>query len=180
MSARNSDTHYGWVTTAIHWATALAVLVALPMGLWLGRAEISLATIQYFGYHKTLGITVLGLILLRILWHRISLPPAPLAHGIAWQDGLARWVHRSFYGLLLAMPISGWIGSSATGIDTVIFGRWTLPRIAPVSESWEAAGFLAHALIGKVLILCLLLHVGGAFYRAIIKRDGTLRRMLGG
>lgn len=180
MAARNDEASFGWVTKLLHWATALGVLIALPMGLWLSEAEFSLSTIKFFGYHKTIGTVVLALILLRILWHLINPPPHPLPHGIAWQDTLAKVVHRSFYVLLLAMPLSGWIASSATGIDTVIFGRWTLPNIAPVSESWESLGFLAHDLIGKALALCILLHVGGALYRAIVSRDGTLSRMIKG
>ncbi len=180
MSARNTDRGFGWVSRALHWITALAVLTAMPLGVWISEMEVSLASLKYFGYHKTLGITVLALIVARIIWHVISPPPAPLSHGIGWQDALAKLVHRAFYVLLLAMPLSGWIASSATGIDTVIFGRWTLPSIAPASEDWESAGFLAHDLIGKALFLCVILHVGGALYRAVVKRDGTLARMVRG
>ncbi len=180
MPVRNGDTRFGVMTIALHWLTAALVLVALPIGLWLAEAEISLATLKYFAIHKTLGITVLALSVLRILWHRVSSPPEPLTHGVRWQDRLAKWVHRSLYILLVAMPVSGWIASSATGIDTVVFGRWTLPNIAPVSETWETAGFAVHGFLGKLLILCVLLHVAGAAYRAAFLRDGTLRRMLAG
>lgn len=178
MGLRNSKARFGWATITLHWLTAALVLTALPLGLWLARAEISLTTIKYFAIHKTLGITVLVLIALRILWHWISPPPEPLTHGIPWQDALAKWVHRSFYILLLAMPLSGWIASSATGIDTVVFGRWTLPPIAPASEAWESAGFAIHGIIGRLLALCILLHVAGALYRSVLLRDGTLGRML--
>ena len=180
MGARNSEHSFGWVTRALHWVTAVLVLAALPLGVWISEMEISLTAIKYFGIHKTLGISVLCLIVLRAIWHRMNPPPAPLSHGVVWQDRLAVAVHRAFYVLLFAMPLSGWIASSATGIDTVIFNRWTLPRIAPVSEVWEAVGFAAHGLIGKVLILVVALHMGGALYRAFVKRDGTLRRMVSG
>ncbi len=180
MAARNGPESFGWVTRAIHWITALAVLIALPLGVWISEMEVSLAALKFFGYHKTLGITVLGLILLRMLWHLASPPPAPLPHGVAWQDGLAEVVHRAFYVLLVAMPVSGWVASSATGIDTVVFGRWTLPRIAPVSEAWETAGFAVHGVLGKLLLASVVLHVGGALYRALVSRDGTLARMVRG
>lgn len=180
MAARNSADDFGAVTRVLHWVTALAVLVALPMGVWISNMEVSLSALKYFGYHKTLGTVVLVLILLRVIWHRISPPPAPLEHGVAWQDRLAKGVHTAFYVLLFAMPLSGWVASSATGIDTVIFERWTLPRIAPVSETWETAGFAVHGLLGKVLMACVLLHIGGAMYRTVVLKDGTLMRMLRG
>lgn len=178
MSFRNSEARFGWATIALHWLTAVLVLTALPLGLWLARAEISITTIKYFAVHKTLGITVLALITLRILWHRISPPPEPISHGVSWQNGLAKWVHRGFYLLLIAMPLSGWVASSATGIDTVVFGRWTLPPIAPASETWEAAGFAVHGIAGRLLVLLILLHIVGAIYRSICLKDGTLGRML--
>ncbi len=180
MAARNTSESFGWVTRALHWVTAFAVLVALPLGVWISEMEVSLAALKYFGYHKTLGITVLVLIVLRIIWHLTNPPPRPLSHGVGWQDMLAKAVHRAFYVLLLAMPLSGWVASSATGIDTVVFNRWTLPSIAPASEAWENAGFAVHGVVGKLLLACVVLHIGGALYRAWVSRDGTLQRMIRG
>lgn len=180
MAVRNSADTFGVVTRVLHWVTALAVLVALPMGVWISEMEVSLSALKYFGYHKSLGTVVLLLILLRVIWHRISPPPAPLKHGIAWQDRLAEGVHKAFYVLLFAMPLSGWIASSATGIDTVVFQRFTLPRIAPVSEVWETVGFAVHGIAGKALMACVVLHIGGALYRSVVVKDATLARMLKG
>ena len=74
------------------------------------------------------------------------------------------------------MPLSGWIASSATGIDTVIFNTFTLPRIAPVSERWAEVGFQVHGAIGFILAVLVFLHVAGA----VVRRDGTLSRMVRG
>mgnify|MGYP001823113932 FL=1 len=180
MAARNDPDGFGWVTRVLHWVMAFLVLMTLPLGLWIANMEVSLASLKYFGYHKSLGVTLLVLILIRLTWHRISPPPRPMSHGLVWQDRLARTVHLSFYVLLLAMPISGWIASSATGIDTVIFNRWTLPAIAPASETWETLGFALHGILGRLLILCIILHVSGALYRALVAKDGSLNRMLTG
>ena len=78
------------------------------------------------------------------------------------------------------MPVSGWVANSAIGIDTVIFGGWTLPAIAPVSETWEEVGFAIHRLSAQGLIAVIVLHVGGALFHALVKRDGTLRQMVRG
>lgn len=176
MAARNTPESFGWVTRALHWAIAAGALAMLGLGSYIARMEVSLSNLWLFGFHKSLGLVLLSLALLRIAWHRFSPPPRPLEDGIAWHAALARGVHRLFYLLLLALPVSGWIASAATGIDTVVFGRWTLPRIAPVSERLELVGFALHGGLAACLALLLGLHILGAFHR----RDGTLRRMIFG
>lgn len=177
MRIRNSSASFGAMTRFLHWVTALLVFLAIGVGYWIANAEISFSALRYFGYHKTLGVIVMVLIVARLLWHQFSKPPRPVSSGAIWQDALAAAVHKCFYILLLLMPLSGWVGSSATGIDTVLFGRWTLPAIAPVSEHWEYAGFLIHGIAAKALVTLILMHIGGAVLRAVGKRDGTLRRM---
>ena len=179
MALGNSQEGYGLVTRALHWATALAVLSALPLGIWISEMQVSLASLKYFGIHKSIGFVVLCLTVLRILWHWLSPKPPLLEHG-GWQDRLAQAVHRMFYACLILMPVSGWVASSATGIDTVIFNSVTLPRIAPVSERIESIGFAIHGLLGVVLAALILAHVGGALYRTLVLRDRTLARMLRG
>lgn len=179
MGLRNTAATFGWLTRGLHWLTAALVLAAVPLGLWIARMEPSLAALRYYGWHKTLGITVLALIVLRLCWHRVSPPPAPLPSGPPWQDRLARAVHAGLYIALVAMPLSGWIASSATGIDTVVFGRWTLPSIAPVSERWETAGFAVHGILAWGVVALVALHVAGAIRRGL-KSDGTMRRMIRG
>lgn len=180
MPLRNGAARFGWPTRALHWLMAVLILGALPLGIYLSEIEPSLSTLWLFGLHKTVGITILSLAVLRVLWHRLSPPPAPIGGVPAWQAAAARWTHRALYALMFAVPLSGWFASSATGIDTVIFGRWTLPRIAPVSEAWEEAGFEVHEALTTLLIAVIALHVAGAVHRAAVRRDRTLRRMLRG
>ena len=176
---RNSPSTYGGLTRFLHWATALAVLTALPLGVWISEMELSLDAIKYFGVHKSIGLVVLFLTLIRIVWHRISPPPEILDTG-GWKDRAARLVHRLFYGCLILMPLSGWAASSATGIDTVIFNLWTLPNIAPVSERIETVGFAIHGILGLLMLVLIGLHVVGALYRSLVMKDRTLVRMLRG
>lgn len=177
MRLRNGPDRFGMITRLLHWVVAALVLTALPLGAYIARAEISLANLGLFAVHKSIGITILSLMLLRVLWHRVSPPPAPLPAERPWQGSVARWVHRAFYILLVAVPLSGWMASSATGIDTVIWGRWTMPRIAPVSEAWEDAGFAVHGVLTKLLAGAVLLHLAGVVHRTR-NGDGTLGRML--
>ena len=122
------------------------------------------------------SLVLLGLDVARVGWHLASPLPHPLGGVPAWQRALARATHRGLYLLIVAVPLSGWIGSAASGIDVVLFDRWTLPRIAPLSEAWTDGAFLVHGVLTKLLAALVVLHIAGALKR----RDGTLRRMLRG
>lgn len=171
---------FGLMTRALHWVMALGILGTAGLGAYVARMEVGLANLWLFGLHKTIGICLLALALVRIGWHRLVPPPGPLPGPPEWQMRLARGTHRALYGLMLAVPLSGWAYGSATGIDTVIFGRVTVPPIAPASPEWEAALVLLHRALAWTLLALVALHVAGALERAVVRRDGTLRRMLAG
>lgn len=178
MSARNGPETFGWITRLLHWSMALAIFAMLAFGSILSGMEPSLSNLWMYGAHKSFGLTLLALALLRLIWHRISPPPHAMDQGEPeWQLALARWVRFAFYVLLLAVPVTGWIASAASGLDTVLFETWTLPRIAPVSERWEEGFFAAHRMLTKLLIVTILLHLAGALRRALKPGDRTLARM---
>ncbi len=175
MGWRNGPDHFGAVTRLLHWTMAGLILVQLPLGWWIERMPPSLGSLWLFGLHKSLGISVLGLGLVRLVWHRLSPVPLPLGPaGLARRA--ARAVHAALYGLFLAVPLAGWVASSATGIDSVVFGGLVLPMVAPASQLWSDAGFLAHAWLAWALAVL----VGGHVAAALLRRDGTLGRMLRG
>ena len=176
MTAANSSGRFGWVTRTLHWAMALGVLVMLPLGTVISDMEVSFSNLWLFGLHKSIGVVLMVLLVVRVAWHLASPPPEPRPADAVWKDWLARWVHRAFYVLLVIVPLSGWIGSGATGIDVVVFDRVTLPPLAPLSEAWEEAAFAVHFVTTKLLALCVVLHVAGA----LMRRDGTLARMVSG
>lgn len=179
MGWRNTPRRFGRVTRLLHWGMAALILAQLPLGLRIATMKLSLANLWLFGLHKTLGFTVLGLVLIRLIWHRISPPPPPLGDPDSLPNRAARAVHGLIYLCLVVAPVAGWIASAATGLDVVIFGQITLPAIAPVSEAWEKTGFFIHNTSVKLLMALLAAHVSGAVWRGV-KRDGTLRRMTTG
>lgn len=176
MSARNTHDSFGWVTRVLHWSIALGVLFLLPLGAYVARMEVSFSNFWLFGLHKSVGVSVFALLLFRIVWHLVSPPPHPLPSGVAWKDRAALIVHRLFYVLLVVVPLSGWIGSGATGLDVLIFDRLTLPPLAPTSETWETVAFGVHWVTTKLLLVCVVAHIAGGLSR----RDGTLRRIITG
>jgi cytochrome b561 len=176
VGLRNDAGGYGAVTRALHWIMAAGVIATLPLGLYIARMEPALSTIWLYGLHKTLGMTLLGLLVLRLAWHASSPPPAPLPGPWA---RVARGAHRALYGLLIVVPVAGWVASSATGIDTVIFGSVTVPAIAPASPDLETAAFAVHRAGAWLLGALVVLHAAAAVWHAL-RGDGTLRRMIRG
>jgi len=178
MALKNGPGEFGLVTRLIHWATMLLVIAMLALGNRIADMQPSLADLWLYGLHKTLGVTILALTLARIGWHVASPPPHPIGpRGPAFHA--ARAAHWGFYLMLIAIPLTGWAGSSATGIDTVIAGRWTLPPLVEASEAAEAFWFRLHDILTKVLIGLITLHMLAAFKRES-EGDGTLTRMIRG
>lgn len=179
MRLANTPDSFGLVSRVIHWTMAIGILGMLALGLWIEDMQPALSNLWLYSLHKSIGLILLALVLLRIVWHRISPPPGPIGPAGGLDQRLARAAHLALYTLMVAIPISGYIASSATGIDVMLFDRWVLPPLAPVSETWEKAGFATHGLLTKLLAAVIVLHVAGALRRALAG-DGTLTRMLRG
>lgn len=177
MTLKNTPESFGLVTRLLHWGIAGLVVVQLSLGLRIADMEPGLSNLWLYSLHKSLGLITLALMTARILWHLASPPPRPIGGG--WQAIAARATHWMIYALLLAIPLSGWAASSATGIDILFFDRWTVPPIAPVSALWEERGFALHDLLTKALLALVFLHMGAALKREM-DGDGTLRRMIRG
>ena len=136
---RNSADRYGLVAMVLHWTMALAIITLLAIGVFMVRLTPG-SSLQFEVYqlHKSVGITVLVLSLLRLAW-RLFNPAPPLPTNLQpWEKGLARFTHIGFYVLMIALPLSGWmmVSASVWNIPTVIFGAFTLPHL-PVLGTLE-------------------------------------------
>jgi cytochrome b561 len=177
---RNTLHNYGTISRALHWLMAIGLIFMLGLGWRIENMEPSLSNLWLYGLHKSIGVTLFLLVLLRLLWHRISPPPPTISEGVSmWQLRVSKGVHAFLYLTMLAIPLSGLLASSATGIETVIFGAITLPQLTPISEAWETALFTAHGILTKLFVVSLALHIAGALQRHFIKRDRSLLRILG-
>lgn len=178
MSLFNSPTHFGWVSRALHWTVAILVIFMLGLGTYIAQMTPSLDTIWLYGLHKSIGVCILILVLTRLIWNRISPTPPGLEIGVPkWQVKTAAYMRVVLVLLLFAVQLSGLIGSSATGIEFRFFNQVTVPPIAPVSEFWDTWAFRAHDILTKLLMICLVAHVGGALIHHFVYRDDTLKRM---
>lgn len=175
---RNTQETYGLIAKLFHWILALYLAGLFGFGKYVASMKVGIENLHYFNLHKVFGLMALTLIVLRLFWRLYSPPPQTLTKGTKpWELRLAHATHATLYGLMFAMPLAGWIASSATGIRISFFGLFFLPMIAPPSERIEDLFFDIHRLLGYLLLLFVALHVAGAMKRHFILRDATLRRM---
>lgn len=178
MAANASRRPYTGVAMAFHWIIAILVIMNWQIA---ARAEQldGPAAGAVWNYHKAWGITILVLTLGRIAW-KLAHPGPPFpAHHKPWEKALARTVHFTFYVLLLALPLAGWLANSLNGRTIDFFGLFTIPAL-PVGANKELGGdiFDLHATTGKALLLLVGLHTLGVVKHLVIDRDGELFRML--
>jgi cytochrome b561 len=181
----NSD-RYTLVAIVLHWLIAAGVLVLIAIGLTMAHGTISAATkFKLFQLHKSVGITVLGLILVRIIWRFGHRPPALPDSMPPIEKKAAKATHFVFYLLLLGLPLTGWalVSVSPINIPTILFGlvRWphigflaSLHNKAPVAAALD----YVHAYCGWTLLGLIVLHVTAALRHHFVIGDDILGRML--
>ncbi|MDB5972034.1 MAG: Cytochrome b561 [Hydrocarboniphaga sp.] len=162
---------------ALHWLIAVLIFGGFGLGLFMHELPASADKLRYFSWHKWTGVTVFGLALLRGIW-RITHPVPPLPAGPRWEHAAAHLTHAALYLLMLAVPLSGWLHSSAAGYQTVYLGVLPIPDLLaknlPLSEQLAKV----HELLNYALLALLLLHAAAALQHHYLKRDDILRRML--
>jgi cytochrome b561 len=168
---------YHPVAKTLHWTVALLVLGMLAVGLWMTGLPLGLLKLQVYAWHKWIGLIVLLLTVLRLLWRWRS-PPPPLPSTVArWELGLAPLVHWTLLALLVAMPVSGWLMSSAAGVAVVWFGVLPLPDLVPRDQQLFAALRTTHYILSRALMVMIVLHVAAVLRHDVLRRDGIFRRM---
>jgi cytochrome b561 len=136
--------------------------------------------LKFYSYHKWAGVTVFLLVLARLAWRITHRPPALPAGMPAWQVTAAKAGHHLLYLLMVIVPLSGWLMSSAKGFQTVWFGVLPLPDLLAKDEALGEALLLTHRLLNWFFMLVVAGHVLAALKHHFIDRDGLLSRMLPG
>jgi cytochrome b561 len=170
-------THYTRTAVSLHWLMAAFIPAALFMGWTMTDMAISPAKLALYNYHKWLGVTILALALLRICW-RLTHRAPPLLPMARWQRLAAYAGHAMLYVLLLAVPVSGWCYSNATGYPIVYLGWVPLPDLVGRDKALAAQLVEVHETLAIALVVLVVLHVLAALQHHFIHKDGTLRRML--
>ena len=167
---------YTRTARALHWLIALLIFTVFPLGLYMHDLKLSPAKLQLYSYHKWIGMIILLLTIIRLLWRITHRPPAlslPRFEQIA-----SSAVHHLLYVLMLAVPLAGWLMSSAKGFPTVLFGILPLPDLLTKDKVLGQTLENVHASLNYLLLLLVTVHIAAALKHHFIDRDDVLARML--
>lgn len=177
MRGQGGADRYGWGLIGLHWLTLALIAGAFVLGLILGDMKLSPLKLKLYAWHKWIGLLVLALLPLRLLLRRLD----PLDHAqelLAWERRLSGLVHGLLYLLMLAVPLLGWLHSSAAGFSVVWFGVLPLPDLVGKQPDLAKVFKEMHELAVYTLAGLVAFHALAALYHHHVRRDGVLRRML--
>jgi cytochrome b561 len=176
MLIKNSEDHFGVVAILFHWIMAILIIGLLILGLYMVGVPISLEKLKLYGWHKEFGMLALLLIVARSIW-RVS-NVIPMLTLPWWETLAARAVHYAFYGFMFAMPITGWIITSSSGLPVSFFGLFVFPDLISPNPDTMQLFQQIHKWLGYGLIATIVLHAAAALKHHFINKDDILRRML--
>lgn len=167
-----------YTATAIflHWLMAPLILAVFALGFYMSDLKLSPLKLQLFSYHKWAGITLLTLAALRIVW-RMAYAPPPLLIA-RWQRLASGMLHLALYVLLLLVPVTGWLMSSAKGFQTVLFGILPLPDLVAKDKALGLLLQNMHQMLNYLLLALIAGHIAAALWHKLIARDDVMSRML--
>ncbi len=176
MGIKNTSQQWGWLSKTLHWLTALLIFIQVPLGFYAESLRLSPFKMDVFVWHKSLGMLVFLLLILRLLWRIKGTIPKTLGASRI-QQRLAQLAHTLLYGLMVLLPISGWITSSAANIPVKLFWLIPLPALVGPDEALKSLAAEIHEISVFALLVILVLHIGAALHHHLLLRDNTLKRM---
>lgn len=175
-----NPSRYTGTALTLHWLAALLIFCGFSLGLFMTGLEFSPAKFRYYAWHKWIGITVFLLAALRLAW-RAAHPAPPLPPAMpAWQVRASHASHAALYAFMLAIPLSGWVYSSSTGVSVVYLGLVPLPDLIPKDRETAKILLLVHKTLNYTLAAVVSIHIAAALKHHFVDRDGVLARMLPG
>ncbi|MBK6907514.1 MAG: cytochrome b [Rhodocyclaceae bacterium] len=172
-----SGVRYTTVAIGLHWLMVVLLMGMVSVGVYMSDLQLSPQKLQLYSWHKWGGVTAFLLVVVRLAWRAThSPPPLPTSMPPLLQRA-AHAGHIALYLLMIAIPLSGWLMSSAKGFQTVYFGVLPIPDLLVKNEELGKALKQVHELLNWALILLVLGHVGAAIKHHFIDKDGLLWRM---
>lgn len=177
----NDAQGYGRVAVWLHWATALVLVFLVALGLYMvslpdsGQDQQKITLILL---HKSVGLFALAMVLVRMAWRSVNALPGLPAALPGWQKLAARVMHLALYALMLLLPITGWLMSSAGGFPVPVFAGFNLPDLVGPDPRLFRELIALHRWLADALVVLVALHAAAALDHHLRRRDGTLSRML--
>lgn len=178
LPIRNTRQAYGLIAQLLHWSVMIGIVLQF---VWSWRIDETDSIRQQFALvnqHKSIGMTVLALVLLRLGWRAFNPPPPHPETMKGWERWAASSVHWLLYALILAMPLSGWAYSTAAGYGAEFFGLLDIPGFVPVDEDLEDWLGELHEWLSWAIVALVGLHIAAALRHQFFVRDNVLKRML--
>jgi cytochrome b561 len=177
MPLRNTADTYGSLAKFLHWAIVLLIVPQYFLAEAAHDLPNGVEKLQLYTWHKSLGMLVLLLALVRIGWKLANRGlPGPI--GEPWQRKAAAAGHGLLYLLILAQPLTGWLMSSAANYPVTLFGWFQFPALIGENHDLHESLEEVHELLFTLMLVVVAVHIAAALYHHFILRDGVLRRML--
>lgn len=184
-------TRYSTVAIWLHWLIALLIIGMMIAGVWMAGAikvkETQATAFEVYQLHKSIGVTIFALSLFRLFWRLGHQAPDMPTSMALWEKIAANLTHWAFYGLMIGLPITGWLMVSASpwGLPTMYFNTFEVPHFTALAELdqagktlWEARFKGIHKFMAYSGIALVLLHVGAALKHQFWERDNLISRMM--
>jgi len=175
----NANTpHYSATAIGLHWLMAMALASLFAVGLYMVDLPLSPWKLKVFSWHKWAGVTLFSLALLRLAYRAGHAPPPMPTSMPALQRSAAHFAHILLYVLMIAIPLSGWLMSSAKGFQTVLFGVLPIPDLLEKDKELGKVLEFVHHTLNYLLAALVAGHAGAAIKHHLIDKDDVLARML--
>ena len=178
MLIRNTEQRFGLVAKTLHWLTLALLIAAFTLAVSMVNMPFSPRKLEFYSWHKWVGVTIFLLVLLRLAWRLVNPVPEPPQSTPPWQRRASTLSHAALYAILIVMPVTGWIMSSALNLPVVYLGLVHIPSPFGVDRALGEAMKIVHLSLAIALLLLVTVHALAALYHHFILRDDVLRRML--
>jgi len=174
----NSPARYTRTAIGLHWLIAFAIAMTFSVGIVMSDLPLSPDKLRIYSWHKWAGVTIFLLVLMRLVWRATHRVPGPPSGSPVWQHRAAQLVHVLLYVLMVAIPLSGWLMSSAKGFQTVYFGVLPLPDLLAKNKALGKTLEEVHQILNFSMAGLVFIHAAAAVKHHFVDRDDVLTRML--
>lgn len=180
MGILNTKEQWGLVSIVFHWLSAITIIGLFALGWWM--VELNYYSDWYKvapNWHRSMGVLLIGVIILRILWRWFNTTPDPIGEHRQWEKIAAKWTHLILYAQLLFMLPTGYLITTAKGQSLDVFDWFSIPATIQSIDNLEDIAGVVHKYIAYSMIGLASVHMLGAVKHHVVDRDATLKRMLG-
>lgn len=178
MQILNTKLKYGVVAKFFHWTMSIILIGMVCVGFYMTQESLGDGRFKLYDWHKSFGLLILFMAMFRIVW-KIGNPAPLFSDKLAnWQKLAAQATHWAFYVFMFALPLSGWLMSSAGGHEVRFFNLFTLPALLEPNKALAHQIHEIHEYLAYGLIATFALHIAALIKHEWIDKDPILKKML--